>query len=368
MATETLTAADVQDPEIRKELETALKSKTLSFDAIKKIVAVAISKADDAKSPQMMNATEYNDLVNLIEKSTTITAQGRDYIREAILVNYTQHMLKVGALKTAVKKMLDDQKLSLSEVNDIITAALADKTLSDDEISDLLALRKDIGDPIQRMFLYSVIVWTITAKTPPATPVTATSPIRVGQERSDPQGKFNFEIHVLADNSNDPAVTAGAHTSIKLSRTDGKWESSGGTITIQEWPRIHKLEIQTSYSAAAKPTDLSVYGRGTTDADILAKSISLGFHESKHREEAIKYIQQAKIPEFTGSSTTMEVSAFNKKLTEFKNAFTALNKQMMDQNDSVVDEVGYKLSQYDKDQKSDLHGQMMKKIKGFGWS
>ena len=368
MAAETLTASDVQDPEIRKELEAALKSKTLSFDAIKKIVAVAISKGDDAASPQMMNSAEYNDLMTLVERSTTITDQGRKHIRDAILVNYTQHMLKVGSLKTAVQKLLSDQKLSLSDINEIINEALADKTLSDAEISDLLQLRKDISDPIQRMFLFSVITWTITAKAPPATPVTATSPIRVGQERSDPQGKYFFEIHVLQDKANNPEVATGAHTRITLSRTDGKWETSGGTVTIQEWPRITKLEIQTSYSASFSATSSSGYGRGTTDADILAKNISLGFHESKHREEAILYIQTAKIPEFTGTSATMEASAFTKKLNEFKTSFTTLNTQMMEQNDTLVDEVGYKLSQYKKDNKSDQQGKMMKQIKQFGWT
>jgi len=368
MATETLTANDVQDPGVRAELEKALKDNMLTFDEIKAIVAEAISDPDATDAKQLIDGTEYKDLLTLVNKSSTITANGRKHVRQAILINYTQHMLKVGALKTAVQKLLVDSTVTLSEVNDVITEALKDSKLSDDEISDLLALRKGISDPIQRLFLFSVVVWTITGKAPPATPVTATSPIRVGHERSDPLGKYFFEIHVLADVANDPKVTGGAVTRHDLHKSGGEWTTSGGTVTVTKWPRVTKLEIQTGYHSTASATVRSAYGRGTTDADILAKTISLGFHEAQHREEVIKFIKAANIPQFKHDSATIPAGEFRKKLSAFETAFTKLANQMNEKSHSLVDEVGYKLSQFKKDKTSKLHEDMMKKIKPFGWS
>nr|AGC72057.1 hypothetical protein [uncultured bacterium A1Q1_fos_291] len=49
--------------------------------------------------------------------------------------------------------------------------------------------------------------------------------------------------------------------------------------------------IQSSYSTSSSATSSFGYRRGATDSDILAKTISPDFHESRRREEAILYIR-----------------------------------------------------------------------------
>ena len=365
MANETLTASDVQDPGVRAELTKALKDKKLSFKDIKTIVAAALSDTDAATPSVKLDSTEYNDLVTLIERSSTLTNKGRNHLRKAVLINYLQHSLQVKSLKTALQKVLADSKMSLSEVDDIVTEALADEKLSDPEIADLLALRKGATNPIQRMFLYKVIIWTLNAKSPPATPVTAGSPTKVGAQRSDPLGTYHFEITILADKSADPKLSAGAYTRCDLQKT-GRWITKRGQVTITEWPRVTGLEVQTSYHATANSSDISAYGRGTTDADIKAKHISLGFHEAQHREECVRFVKTVQIPEFTGASTVMTTAEFSKKIKKFEAEHKSFSKRMQQRNHKV-DEVGYKLSQRKKDQKKKVAKKMMKKIKKFGW-
>ncbi len=54
------------------------------------------------------------------------------------------------------------------------------------------------------------------------------------------------------------------------------------------------VEIQTRYGS--KPEGNSAYGRGTTKADKDAGNVSLGFHESCHRNDFLEYLRNTATP------------------------------------------------------------------------
>jgi len=57
------------------------------------------------------------------------------------------------------------------------------------------------------------------------------------------------------------------------------------------------ITVQTVYAAQARPDQLSGYGRGTTDADVRSRDITLGFHESCHRRDYEAYLKAHPLPE-----------------------------------------------------------------------
>lgn len=62
------------------------------------------------------------------------------------------------------------------------------------------------------------------------------------------------------------------------------------------------ITIQTTFPANLKPTDTSAYGRGTGD-DLKTGNVTLGFHESCHRNDYMAYISKSDELATTGSCT-----------------------------------------------------------------
>ncbi len=56
------------------------------------------------------------------------------------------------------------------------------------------------------------------------------------------------------------------------------------------------MTLQTTYRPGRYPGDPSCYGRGTTDADVRARNITLGFHESCHRSDFESYLKAHPLP------------------------------------------------------------------------
>ena len=132
------------------------------------------------------------------------------------------------------------------------------------------------------------------------------------------------------------ASTPGARTVLK----DGK-----ETVTTLTGRAEIKgfVRIQTLYGSKSKSTDRSGYGRGTTAADEAAGNTSLGFHESCHRQDYLKYLADHPLPEFTGATgmTAIEFrAASNNFLTAVDDYFADMDRYSNDN----TDEVGYKKS------------------------
>lgn len=158
-------------------------------------------------------------------------------------------------------------------------------------------------------------------------------------------------IEILDDTANPSLASGTAKTSFtfenvttqtpayeyvgsKISKLTSKFEIKG-TITIQ-----------TAYGPGAKPTDISGYGRGTTTEDEKNGNVTLGFHESRHRQDFLNYLHNHPLPQFSGR-VGMAVEAFTAAVAKFQTDFDKYQAAVEPFSNSRTDEVGYKESKYD---------------------
>lgn len=129
----------------------------------------------------------------------------------------------------------------------------------------------------------------------------------------------------------------------KIIRFNGRYEWKGSIV------------IQTFYGPGAYPKDLSCYGRGTTKTDVQKGDITLGFHESCHREEYVKYLNDhpLTIPDLKVGMTVHEYESEQQK---FKQERENYNKAMEQYSYDNTDEVGHKKSQKAQTGKCYQHG------------
>jgi hypothetical protein len=183
----------------------------------------------------------------------------------------------------------------------------------------------------------------VTRQPPPKTTTLDT----VLATQSGPE--VNMEVHmlVLVDQMNDDTVPskASAETRILLSpgleRIEGaEWETMNGKITKVTKKLIVRgtFSIQTSYRPGADPNHDSKYGRGTTAADKASGNVTLGFHESCHRDEYIAYLTSTPFPKFNGK-IGMSEKEFKAASKEFNDAFKAFGAGYRKLG-AAVDEVG----------------------------
>lgn len=104
------------------------------------------------------------------------------------------------------------------------------------------------------------------------------------------------------------------------------------------------LTIQTVYAAGAGPNTLSGYGRGTTDSDVRNRDITLGFHESCHRNDYVAYLQSHKLPNPPQLAIGMTRAEHHTAISAFGAQLHAYVKAMEAESVANTDEVGYRKS------------------------
>lgn len=185
------------------------------------------------------------------------------------------------------------------------------------------------------------------AKKPPSTKTLT----KIIANESRAEVNIDVRVRVLPDNQNDRSIAAGsAKTRIMISRglqsiAALSWDTRNGKVSGLSAKLVVRgvYEVQTSYGRKSKPTDPSRYGRGTTVKDKGAGDVTLGFHESCHREEFLDYLLNTPFPQFSGRIGMSESNfvdadtKFRQELGVFTRALTGLG--------AAVDEVGYKKSQ-----------------------
>lgn len=117
-----------------------------------------------------------------------------------------------------------------------------------------------------------------------------------------------------------------------------------GKVVSFTGPTPVTLSIQTTYQASARGTDTSVYGRGTTAADITAGATSLAEHEGSHGTDFIQYVQSHPMPVF-GGAVGMKTSDFRKALKDYGKAMKAYYRDMEHSSKMDTDCVGVSIDQ-----------------------
>ena len=101
------------------------------------------------------------------------------------------------------------------------------------------------------------------------------------------------------------------------------------------------VTIQTIYAAGARPDDLSCYGRSTTDDDVRNRDITLGFHESCHRNDYVAYLGEHRLPDPPKLAIGMTVADYEKATAAFGKELKAYFKAMDAESVANTDEVGH---------------------------
>lgn len=106
------------------------------------------------------------------------------------------------------------------------------------------------------------------------------------------------------------------------------------SVNVVPW----KVTIQTCYGTGDADAD-AAYGRGTTEDDVKAGRVTLGFHESCHRDDFIAYLQQHTPPAFADMVGKSKGDADN-EITRYKAACKAYFEAARKHSEQVTDETG----------------------------
>ena len=150
-----------------------------------------------------------------------------------------------------------------------------------------------------------------------------------------------IEVSKLADGTDGNIV--GGYTTFNLDKgtTPGNnWTGPKKIISkLTGPPPVVKATIQTVYAPNAKPADPSAYGRGTTVDDRCGGTITLGFHESCHRQDYLDFIGANAPPKFGGRVGMTEAEYQAAERTYFA-ACDAYLKKALSHSKQKTDEVG----------------------------
>jgi hypothetical protein len=141
--------------------------------------------------------------------------------------------------------------------------------------------------------------------------------------------------------TSSPGYDADAHG--KITRFSGKFTWKGTVV------------IQTAYGPGAAPDQVSCYGRGTTAEDLRDGNVTLGFHESCHRDDYAGYLKANSLPDPPAMSIGMKAKDYDAATADFGKALKAYFKAMKDDSIATTDEVGHKRSTWQRTGKCFLH-------------
>ena len=207
----------------------------------------------------------------------------------------------------------------------------------------------------------SARLWVAQAKTPSegtgttptkvkAPPVTKPSTSDVKKE-SNKEMDIDVKVKILADRKSSKLRKKAAKTSFNFKKLTYNYpnvdlDRKTKTITKIKSKYIFKgyIPIQTLYGKKAKAKDKSVYGRGTTKADKSSGNITLGFHESCHRQDYLDYLKDNPLPKFKKIKIGDSKADYLDAIQDFKDKLEQYRKDMNAESVKNTDEVGYKLS------------------------
>lgn len=191
-------------------------------------------------------------------------------------------------------------------------------------------------------------------------PPPSTSPRSLGEQKKS-NSQFHdvlIEARIIADGTSDDArVSAKTSFSVPVFNAPGYDFDGSGKITAFkgkfEWRGT--LTIQTVYGPGAGPRDVSCYGRGTTAGDRQKGDITLGFHESCHREDYANYLANHALPNPPEMRIGMSKQSYEAEKARFQRELNAYRSAMERDSEARTDEVGHKRSTYRSSGKCYVH-------------
>ena len=182
------------------------------------------------------------------------------------------------------------------------------------------------------------------ARVPPLTRGGKYTPFRAVQtELVD----IEVSVEVLADGnaSSVPARSSAATSFVEVAPSVPGYSYRGKNREIESftgkvtWRGV--VTLQTRYKSGVKRTDLSCYGRGTTEADVRARDITLGFHEDCHLRDYLDYMYRNPLPPPPKIEIGMAAAEYEAEKKQFLAAAAAYWRAMEAYSESNTDEVGF---------------------------
>jgi len=183
----------------------------------------------------------------------------------------------------------------------------------------------------------------------PANPPPGTTARSLGSQLDVQEDHVDVKIDAaVADDGT--ALTGEKHTHTHFSwpsfvapgyaEEKGQIKSFNGKLT---WKGT--ITIQTRYMAGEKATDVSCYGRGTTEADIKARDITLGFHEHCHQDDYVSYLNNKILPNPPSIMIGMEVADYLAAVKQYQQDLIDFKAAMADDTIQRTDQVGFTLNE-----------------------
>lgn len=364
----------IRDDGIRRQLRVAQRDGKLSDAEVTKIIDAALAdQAGDSK----LDEQEVKDLLAIADRSVTMSPSAKNRIRKTVLLEYTRHRIRDDKMGQALRLALADNVLTRKELENVVRQALDKEkdargrsvVLSPYEINDLLLLAKSVP-PDFREYVLSMLSQNVRPAAPPATVPT---PKLFEVDGQDKGGQYKVPVRILKDSTPDVSIedvlppsdeeyaveklTVGknpdpgeARTHVSVEFGDGRYTFGGSgkaikVIGVTRWPRTLRINIGILYGLGARSTTRAGYGRGTTDDDIRSGRITLGWHEHCHREAAINFLRRNPLPRFNGA-VGQPKAVFLKHRDDYKEAIKRYLEMEEKESVRLVDEVGYKRSEY----------------------
>lgn len=196
------------------------------------------------------------------------------------------------------------------------------------------------------------------AAKPKPPPTTSTKITSVKSENTSTKD-IDIKVQVLADGSSSSITSTSAKTSFSFGTVAWNtpaydYQDKGGKKIITrlngKFTFKGTITIQTVYGSSAKATDMSEYGRGTTNIDKKNGHVTLGFHEHCHQQDYLKHLKNKPLPTLN-LKVGMSVDQYNKRTAQFNTDYNKYQKDMETSSYNATDEVGYKLSKCKQDGK-----------------
>ena len=194
---------------------------------------------------------------------------------------------------------------------------------------------------------------TTTAKKKNPPPKTKPGKVAVTIQKL-PGIQCDISVEVLEDKVDKDAKSEGETTcwwkDRQLDPPVPVFDTSNGLAMVSSVTKAAKasgvLAIQTAYKKKNAEYMISGYGRGTTADDIKAGDVTLGFHESCHRNDFIHYLNTQKLPDFEGTPG-MVAQDYNDDWKAFMDAFLDLPRVIGDWSKPLTDDVGFPEAKWD---------------------
>lgn len=163
---------------------------------------------------------------------------------------------------------------------------------------------------------------------PLANPPPKTTPTDFKLTLQKPAKNVEVKIEVLADKTSDEepaqAHTRLSHKKVLLVLPTAEFDNDLKVTKItREFSVKGTANIQIRYRTGVKSTDTSAYGRGTTQADKDAQNTTVGFHESCHLLEMVRWLKDNPIPVPPPIQVGMLSWQFTAARDDYEKAFNA---------------------------------------------